>query len=93
MNVVGIIDVIEVICLTILVLATAPCLYRIAVGPHAVDRLLAFDLTGVLVATILALFALVQDNWVYLETALGLAVLAFVGTIAVSYYIERHGEI
>lgn len=92
MNVVGIIDVIEVVCLVILVLATGPCLYRIAVGPHALDRLLAFDLTGILVATILALFALVQDNWVYLETALGLAVLAFVGTVAVGFYVERHRE-
>lgn len=92
MNITNVTDVVEVLCLTILVLATGPCLYRIAVGPHALDRVLAFDLTGILVAVILALFALVQDNWVYLDTSIGLAVLAFVGTVAMTYYVERRRE-
>lgn len=77
------------VCLVALVLCLAPCLYRIAVGPHLLDRLLAFDLIGVLVAVIVAVFALREDAWVYLEISMGLAVLAFVGTMALAHYIER----
>ena len=76
-------------CLVVLVACIAPCLYRIATGPHALDRLLAFDLTGVLVSVVLAVFAVVQGSWAYLEISMGLAVLAFVGTLAIAHYIER----
>ena len=40
-----------------LVACIIPCLYRILVGPHVLDRLLAFDLAGVLILVALAVFA------------------------------------
>lgn len=80
------------ICLFVLGACMLACGYRIAAGPHAVDRLLAFDLVGVLISVSLAIFALLQGSWIYLETSMGLAVLAFVGTMAIAHYIER-GEV
>ena len=80
---------IAIVCLVILIACMVPCLYRIAMGPHALDRLLAFDLIGVLVSVALAVFAIVQGSWAYLEISMGLAVLAFVGTLAIAHYIER----
>lgn len=77
------------VCLVVLTLCLVPCLYRIAAGPHALDRLLAFDLSGVLIAVIVAVFAVSQDAWIYLEISMGMAVLSFVGTMATAYYIER----
>lgn len=77
------------ICLVILLACIIPCLHRIAVGPHVLDRLLAFDLTGVLTAVALAVFAVIERSWVYLEISMGLAVLAFVGTVAIALYVER----
>jgi multicomponent Na+:H+ antiporter subunit F len=76
-------------CLVILVGCMTACLYRIAVGPHAIDRVLAFDLLGVFVAAALAVQALLTGSWFYLEISMGLAVLAFVGTVAAAHYIER----
>ena len=76
-------------CLIVLVACIIPCLYRIAVGPHVFDRLLAFDLTGVLISVSLAVFAIIQGSWTYLEISMGLAVLAFVGTLAITRYVER----
>lgn len=81
--------VIAGICLVVLVACLVPCLYRMAVGPHALDRLLAFDLTGTLVSAALAVFAILQGSWAYLEISMGLALLAFVGTVAIAHYIER----
>lgn len=75
-------------CLVVLVACMLPCLYRLAVGPDALDRLLAFDLLGVLLAAALALLA-INGSPEYLEISMGLAILAFVGTIAVAHYIDR----
>lgn len=75
-------------CLVLLLACIIPCLYRMAVGPHAIDRLLAFDLTGVLVAVSLAVFAILQGSWAYLEISMGLSILAFVGTLAIAHYME-----
>jgi multicomponent Na+:H+ antiporter subunit F len=83
------VTVVEGICLVVLVGCIVPCLYRIVVGPHVLDRLLAFDLTGVLILVALAVFATIQGSWAYLEISMGLAVLAFVGTIAVAHYVAR----
>ena len=77
------------ICLLILAACMMACVYRIVVGPDAVDRLLAFDLVGVLISVSLAVFAVIQGSWVYLETSMGLAVLAFAGTMAIAHYVER----
>lgn len=79
------------VALLILAVSIIPCVYRIATGPHALDRLLAFDLTGVLVSLAVAVFAIIQRSWAYLEISMGLAVLAFVGTVAVAQYIEQEG--
>lgn len=78
-------------CLVALVACLVPCVYRLAAGPHALDRLLAFDLTGVLISAIVAVFAIVQRSPGYLEISMGLAVLSFVGTIAAAHYFEREG--
>jgi multicomponent Na+:H+ antiporter subunit F len=80
---------IAVLCLVILVACMFACFYRMAIGPHALDRLLAFELNSVLVTVVVAVFAIIQESWVYLEISMGLAVLSFVGTVTIAQYIER----
>lgn len=77
------------VCLFILLACILACLYRLAVGPHALDRVIAFDLTGVLISVALAALAIVHDSAAYLDISMGLAILAFVGTVAVAHYLER----
>lgn len=81
--------IIAAACLLILTACMMACVYRIVIGPHAIDRLLAFDLLGVLIAVSLGVFAIIQRSWIYLETSMGLAVLAFVGTMAIAHYVEK----
>jgi multicomponent Na+:H+ antiporter subunit F len=77
------------LCLLLLLGCIAVCLYRLARGPRLVDRLLAFDLTGILTAAALAAYSILQDSWVYLEISMGLAVLSLVATVAVAHLAER----
>ena len=36
-----------------------------------------------------AVFAIIQGSWAYIEISMGLSVLAFVGTLAIAHYVER----
>jgi len=78
-------------CLLAIGLCLAGVLWTVVAGERAVDRLLAFDLSGVLIAVALAIFSIMQQSWAYLETSMGVAVLAFVGTIALADYVRRGG--
>jgi multisubunit Na+/H+ antiporter MnhF subunit len=76
-------------CLLILIVCMAALLYRLFVGPDAINRLLVFDLLGALVSLSLALLAILRQTWIYVEIGMGIAVLSVVATIAVAHFIER----
>lgn len=64
-------------------------LIRMLAGPSYADRFVALDmLTGVAVA-VAALTATVTGRREYMDVGLGVAVFGFVGTCALSAYLER----
>ena len=62
-------------------------LWRVWRGENVIDRLIGFDLTGILTLAILVLVSLIEQNSIYIDVALGLAALGFVSTIALAKYI------
>ena len=56
-------------------------------GENVIDRLIGFDLTGILTLAILVLVSLIEQNSIYIDVALGLAALGFISTIALAKYI------
>ena len=62
-------------------------MWRIARGENVIDRLIAVDLTTTLTLAVLVLIALILRQAIYIDVALGLAALGFVGVIAVAKYI------
>jgi multicomponent Na+:H+ antiporter subunit F len=79
-------------CLVVLVVALFPCFYRMVIASHTLDRLVAFDLVAVLISLSLVVFAIIRQEWAYLDIAMSLAVLGFVGTVAGAHYVERAGR-
>ena len=63
-------------------------LWRVWRGEHIVDRLIGADLIGTLTLAILVLVALIDKDSIYIDIALGLAALGFIGTIALAKYID-----
>ena len=57
-------------------------LYRLIRGPDITDRILALDTLGINVIALLVLFGMRTATTVYFEVALLLALLGFVGTVA-----------
>jgi multisubunit Na+/H+ antiporter MnhF subunit len=65
----------------------AIALWRLWRGENVLDRLMGFDLAGVLTLAILVLISLINQNSIYIDVALGLAALGFISTIALAKYI------
>ena len=63
------------------------CVWRVWRGENVIDRLIAADMVTMLVLSILVLLALIQRSSIFIDIALGLAVLGSLSTIALAKYI------
>jgi multisubunit Na+/H+ antiporter MnhF subunit len=62
-------------------------LWRVWRGQNIVDRLIGADLVTTLMLAILVILAVIDRNSIYVDVALGLAALGFIGTIALAKYL------
>ena len=63
--------------------------WRVVRGPHLADRLVAMDLLAGVFLSLLILLAIDSGLSVYLNVALTIAVMGFLGTAALAIYLER----
>lgn len=63
-------------------------LLRLFRGPTLADRVVAVDLLGIIAVGFMSLYAIVTDDSVFLDAAIALALIAFLGTIAFARYLE-----
>ena len=68
-------------------LAVALNLWRMAIGPARPDRILALDTLSINTIALVMLLDIVLGSVVYLEAALILAMMGFVGTVALCKFI------
>jgi multicomponent K+:H+ antiporter subunit F len=73
-------------------LALLLTLYRLLRGPGAVDRALALDTLYVNTIALLIMLGIAINDNIYIEVALVIAMLGFVGTVALGRYLAR-GEV
>ncbi len=70
-------------------ISIALSLYRVIRGPSMPDRAIALDTIGVNLLSAIAIVTIILKTKAYLEAILILGILAFIGTIAFTKYIER----
>lgn len=70
-------------------LALLAAFYRVVRGPSLADRAVAIDFAGYVIMGFLATYAVVTEEPAYLDAALVLGLLAFLGTIALARYVEQ----
>jgi multicomponent K+:H+ antiporter subunit F len=70
-------------------LAMLLALWRVLRGPKAPDRILALDTLYVNGMAFLVLLGIRQGSTLYFEAALVIAMLGFVGTVALAKFIVR----
>lgn len=77
------------ITMFVIALALALNLWRLCIGPSLPDRILALDTMYINAIAMLVLFGMYEQNTLYFEGALLIAVMGFVGTVALSKYLLR----
>ncbi len=75
-----------------LVFAMACAVFRLARGPRAQDRVVGLDALYVGATLLLLTFGIRSGTTLYFEAALVIALLGFVGTVALAKFLMR-GEV
>jgi multicomponent Na+:H+ antiporter subunit F len=77
------------LALWLLVPALLLTLIRLARGPSIPDRVVALDTAAGVAVGIMAALAVELDEPVFLDVAIVIALIAFVGTVAFAQYLGR----
>ncbi|NEU30088.1 Na(+)/H(+) antiporter subunit F1 [bacterium LRH843] len=77
------------ISLFILTISMFACLYRVIKGPTMPDRVMALDLLGVNLIASIAIISILVRHTAFVDAMLLLGILSFIGTVALSRFIER----
>lgn len=64
-------------------------LARLIKGPRLESRVVAFDLMTIIGIGLIATYSVVTGRTVFLDIAIVLALISFLGTIAFASYLER----
>jgi multicomponent Na+:H+ antiporter subunit F len=62
---------------------------RLAIGPSIEDRIVALDLLAANTIGFVTVYAIQNKTTTFLDVGIIVALLAFLGTVAFAYYLER----
>jgi multicomponent Na+:H+ antiporter subunit F len=78
--------------LVIHVLLAFYCVYKVWRGDNIIDRLIGLDVIGTIGMALLVLIGMSRADTFFIDAALGLAALSYVGSIALAKYLaDRQG--
>jgi multicomponent Na+:H+ antiporter subunit F len=63
--------------------------YRIVRGPTRADRAVAVDLLALLLVGIMALYAMTENEPVFVDVAMVVVLISFLATVALAQYVQR----
>ncbi|MFD1769714.1 monovalent cation/H+ antiporter complex subunit F [Sphingobacterium suaedae] len=82
----------DYVILPILSISVLLVFIRLYKGPAIVDRVIALDLIITIGIGIITVYSIRANQKVLLDVAIILALIAFLGTIAFAYYIEKQKD-
>ncbi|HRP55021.1 monovalent cation/H+ antiporter complex subunit F [Agriterribacter sp.] len=77
------------VIMPILGVAALLVVYRFFKGPNIVDRVVALDLSITIGVAAIAAYCIVTQQFSFLDDAMILALIAFLSTVAFSYYLTK----
>jgi len=75
--------------LAVLLISIILALARLVKGPAAADRIVALDLISILIVAFLAAYSIYAGETSFLDVAIGYALIAFLGTVALARFLMR----
>ena len=85
----SIIQIAAAISLIILIIAMLVVFYRLQKGPSLPDRIISLDLFASITIGIIAAYSIFSNEAIVLDAAIIVAVITFLGTVAVARFLER----
>ncbi len=82
-------EIVLLFALIMLSFSGAIVFVRIIVGPSLPDRVIAFDLIGSITIGMIALYSLTTGVESYLDAAIILSLILFLGAVAFAYYMRK----
>jgi len=83
------IEFVTIFCGVILMFGILAGLYRMAVGPTILDRILAFDMVAISAVALMGILSIRWHTSLFLELILVFSLLGFLGTVALVYYLQK----
>ena len=80
------------ISLFVLLLSMALAFIRLVRGPDAADRIVALDVISILIVAFLAAYSIYTGETSFLDVAIAYALIAFLGTVALSRFLMRSAK-
>ena len=77
------------VCLTLLFVSAALCVYRLVVGPGAADRAVAFDALSSVLIGMICLVCMRWNSTLYFDAVWILTLVGFLGSSAIAKYLAR----
>ncbi|HJH32305.1 MAG TPA: cation:proton antiporter [Methanosarcinaceae archaeon] len=77
------------LALLFMVFAMVPCVYRTIMGPTIPDRVIAVDAMTTVIVVMLGVYSFVQGSVFFMDVALVLSIISFVGTVTISKYLDE----
>lgn len=77
------------VVLIVMALSLFVCFIRTIIGPTIPDRVVALDAFGINLIGFIGIVMILQETLAYSEVILVIGILGFIGTVALSKFIER----
>ena len=82
----------QYVIIPILILSELLVFVRFLKGPSVIDRVVALDLIVTIGIGIISIYSMITETSNFLDIAMILALIAFLGTVAFSYYLEKRNK-
>jgi len=85
---------IEVVCsitMLMLIVAFGASFVRVVIGPSLPDRVVALDMGGTIVVAMILTHCVQSGSAHYIPAAISIALLSFLGTVALALYVRKGG--
>lgn len=79
--------VMPILCLSVVLIVI-----RFIMGPKVADRVVALDLLITVGVGIISIFSIITSNAIFLDVAMIFALIAFLSTVAFSYYLFKSNK-
>jgi len=85
---------IEIVCsivMLMLIVAFGASFVRVVIGPTLPDRVIALDMAATIVVAMILTHCVQSGSAYYIPAAISIALLSFIGTVALALYIRKGG--